>query len=261
MTGKEVEKLLGHLVSILLLRRELLAVLSAAYLFVSTSYGRRQPLWARVKAESRTCLDLLPTVVARKDLPWFPQVLACDASMTGYGVCMATWDPTVVTQTGGMKERARLRGPMATTAAPRCRALGKGQGAGDGSSQPSVRFLEVDTAHVLLSEWRVVAARRWRRRDRNLEAVALVWGSRSLGRGPWAHNRRHLVLGDNMAVVCAASKGRAAHFPLLRACRALAATSIACSMRVSLRWLPSEINPADAPSRRFETSRISSATR
>lgn len=64
LTGKEVEELLGHLVSILLLRRESLAILSAAYHFVSVSYNCRQPLWAGVKAELRMCLDLLPTVVA-----------------------------------------------------------------------------------------------------------------------------------------------------------------------------------------------------
>eukprot|EP00959_Pyramimonas_sp_CCMP1952_P070837 1479270-Pyramimonas_sp.AAC.1 len=56
-----------------------------------------------------------------------------------------------------------------------------------------------------------------------------------------------------MAAVLAFSKGRAADNALLQVCRQFAAVSLASGVRVRWRWIPSEFNRADSPSRRFMT--------
>eukprot|EP00975_Prorocentrum_lima_P008824 1881258-Prorocentrum_lima.AAC.1 len=63
---------------------------------------------------------------------------------------------------------------------------------------------------------------------------------------------RVLVLGDNLAVMCSLCKSRAADWGLLGLCRVSSSISLAANLRVNPRWIPSEHNPADGPSRRFE---------
>ena len=63
---------------------------------------------------------------------------------------------------------------------------------------------------------------------------------------------RVLILNDNLSVVLAVSKGRCADYSLLRLCQQLCALCFACDIRVYVRWLPSELNSADADSRRWE---------
>eukprot|EP00974_Lingulodinium_polyedra_P036697 3517946-Lingulodinium_polyedra.AAC.1 len=45
------------------------------------------------------------------------------------------------------------------------------------------------------------------------------------------------------------ARGRAADFRLNSSCKALAALSLASGIGFSIRWVPSESNPADLPSR------------
>eukprot|EP00959_Pyramimonas_sp_CCMP1952_P090801 1900900-Pyramimonas_sp.AAC.1 len=54
-------------------------------------------------------------------------------------------------------------------------------------------------------------------------------------------------------MICAQEKGRASDFGLLSGCRCSFAISVACNLKVTFRWIPSELNPADGPSRRFQS--------
>eukprot|EP00959_Pyramimonas_sp_CCMP1952_P441301 9238613-Pyramimonas_sp.AAC.1 len=58
--GAEMERLLGHLVSCFMLRRELLSLLRASYTFAQETKLRRVPLWPSVRKELRWCRALLP---------------------------------------------------------------------------------------------------------------------------------------------------------------------------------------------------------
>ena len=64
------------------------------------------------------------------------------------------------------------------------------------------------------------------------------------------HNmhKRHFVIGDAMAVILALSKGRSS-FQMAPVCRAPSAYFLASFCQVSYRWVPSEWNGADLPSR------------
>ena len=109
-------------------------------------------------------------------------------------------------------------------------------------------------------EWKVVAARRWRSLEaiHRLEGAALKWVVRRLGRNRQLHGSRLLHLGDNMSVICSAGKGRASCFGLTCVCRSLLAHPVACGFRITHRWIPSERNPGDGPSRWFQPFRFGS---
>ena len=52
-----------------------------------------------------------------------------------------------------------------------------------------------------------------------------------------------------MAVQCSLSRARARDWMLLSTCRLLCAVSLLADVKINPRWIPSELNPADAPSR------------
>ena len=69
---------------------------------------------------------------------------------------------------------------------------------------------------------------------------------------PASVGSRLLLWSDSTVVVGASRKGRSSVFGLLCQLRRLAAISVALDMYVYVNWVPTEKNPADAPSRRFE---------
>eukprot|EP00959_Pyramimonas_sp_CCMP1952_P014945 316190-Pyramimonas_sp.AAC.1 len=60
---------------------------------------------------------------------------------------------------------------------------------------------------------------------------------------------RQLILSDNMSVVLSFSRSRAKDFALLVQVRRFQAYCLARNLKVSVRWVPSELNPADYGSR------------
>ena len=64
------------------------------------------------------------------------------------------------------------------------------------------------------------------------------------------HGRNLLLLSDAMAPILAISKGRSSAKGMMRVCRRVAALALACNASLHIRWIASERNPADSPSRR-----------
>eukprot|EP00959_Pyramimonas_sp_CCMP1952_P050414 1053443-Pyramimonas_sp.AAC.1 len=62
------------------------------------------------------------------------------------------------------------------------------------------------------------------------------------------------MLGDNLGLILSLSKGRCRDPRLLMLHRKAAAWALATKSRFVCRWLPSELNPADGPSRKREPS-------
>ena len=93
---------------------------------------------------------------------------------------------------------------------------------------------------------------KWRHTSEHItikEGRALVLCLRRLCRCSHARHKRHLILVDNLALAMAASKGRARNFAMLRIMQQIGALSLVGSFSYRLRWLPSELNVADGPSR------------
>ena len=102
-----------------------------------------------------------------------------------------------------------------------------------------------------VAAWRVAWSRRDSRgghiNERELRAVAdaVRWATRT------AANRRCRVLvqTDSAVTVGAIRKGRSSRPNLLRVCRRLAALTLAEEVALLVRWVPTDANWADRPSR------------
>ena len=81
------------------------------------------------------------------------------------------------------------------------------------------------------------------------EARATLYAVRHQLRKVGNHGKRHLVLSDSMTATLAFSKGRAHGHRLRRVVQQTSAYLLATGSNLVVRWVPSEWNPADNPSR------------
>ena len=89
-----------------------------------------------------------------------------------------------------------------------------------------------------------------------IEGRATVQSIRHKTRSCKHFNKRHLHFGDNLGMVLAFDRGRAKSFSLLLCCRRACAFSLAAGCQFHHRWLPSEWNKADGPSRKWEREAV-----
>ncbi|CAK0852117.1 unnamed protein product [Prorocentrum cordatum] len=257
VTGRELERLMGHITAAVMLQRHMLSLFHAIYEFCRRSRDKRQPLWSSVKRELTWFRALLPCATVSLSRPWCERVTATDAPPWGFGVVEQPWPISDVRRVGSLSERSRFRGVLTADYAPRDtlveQQLLHATAAEVTAEGTLTHFEEVPAARLLADPWAVAAARRWRRAAaiHVLEAEGARWAVRRLARNSQLHGHRHLILGDNLGVLCACDKGRAAHFALNVICREICAISVASGMQLRFRWISSELNPGDAPSRRF----------
>ncbi|CAK0817209.1 unnamed protein product, partial [Prorocentrum cordatum] len=192
VSGQELERLIGHLVSILMLRREGLAMLHSSCEFAQASYSKKQPLWKSVAREMGWVKALQPCLRADTRRPWSEVVTCFDAPPWGYGIVETDWDLKDVQRVGRVSERARFRGVLAAEGAPRERALEQEMAR---APEPalllagrSAGFPEVDYGKMHARPWRVVGSGRWKRKGaiHGLEGAALRWAVRRAAKAPRA---------------------------------------------------------------------------
>ena len=128
VSGKSVEKMLGHFCHEALYNRSTMGIFKAAYIFVRDSYNFKSPLWSSVSREFLIAAGLLPLSVARLDLKWSGTVRATDACETGWGACSAEIGTAAARSHGLWNERWRFRRLRPDEWAPRRRALRGGEG-------------------------------------------------------------------------------------------------------------------------------------
>jgi hypothetical protein len=114
-----------------------------------------------------------------------------------------------------------------------------------------VRAPPLSSRWTEVKRWKVLYGGRWRQTEHtNInETRAVVGLMRHLGRSRANWNHRVLVLCDSLVAIGALSKGRSSCGPLLRLCRQAAACSLCFGFTLLLRYVPSELNVADGPSR------------
>ncbi|CAK0857930.1 unnamed protein product [Prorocentrum cordatum] len=123
--GADVERILGHLIFITLVRREGLALFEACFRFVQTSYHVEAPLPGGVRTELAVWDGLAPLLWRDLKAGWSLDVGAVDASPWGLGACQSTWAPEAVKSVGRYCERWRFG--RAERLPPRRRALAASQ--------------------------------------------------------------------------------------------------------------------------------------
>lgn len=100
--------------------------------------------------------------------------------------------------------------------------------------------------------WSTIVSTPWREHDEHinsLELRALSTAVRWALKSPSSIASRLLVFSDSQVAVFSSNKGRSSSHLLLRRLRPLAACLLSSGLRLLLRWIPSEDNPADGPSR------------
>jgi hypothetical protein len=111
-----------------------------------------------------------------------------------------------------------------------------------------VRPFQLSSADL---SWRTIVSTPWREKEHinSLELRAINTAARWAVKSPLSVSSRLLVFSDSQVAVFASIKGRSSSHLLLRRLRSLAACLLASGLRLLLRWIPSECNPADGPSR------------
>ena len=207
-------------------------------------------------------------VLMRADwwLPWKNEVVCTDASPYGYGVCGAVWPQGSASSVGRVSERSRFRivaqplsGARSRFFAFNAEKLSHEQLSDVLAGEPTPEwewsvdesFPEIDAtllqkplftplAHGAYSHKEDILVLESRALLRGLEVACSVYHHR---------NCRVLMLVDNMSVCLSFERRRSRNFRVLVCIRRLAALALALNVRVSVRWIPSEVNVSDEPSR------------
>eukprot|EP00438_Fugacium_kawagutii_P033140 Skav227543 [mRNA] locus=scaffold2241:169914:174596:- [translate_table: standard] len=260
----DVQRLLGHAMVVCTLNRNGMSIFRRLYDFVSSG-SRPRRLTAAESMECKIFSGLVPFLFADLRRPWSEDVHVTDASPDGFGICHRQVDSETVQAVGRWNERLRFKRLPPEEWQPRRRAAGVDPFVDvssvlnvfppeDESSgyQPNDDFPEVPPFLLHPSTWRTVKMGKWKNRRQHItlkEGKALATCVRRLARASRNRQHRHLILVDSMALAFAITKGRAHSFGLLRVCQQVSALSIACGFSIRVRWIPSESNCADGPSR------------
>jgi hypothetical protein len=211
-TGRELAQLVGSWTWACLARRPVLSVFSAVYRYIECAGYRLFQLWPSVRRELLVLCGLSPLLHSSLSSPWFPDVVATDASSIALGVVAARTD-------------------CASTAA-----------AAD-AADPIGALPRALWRTIVSSEWSIAE------HINVLELRAVGTAVRWMASRPVSSGRRVLLLSDSQVVVGAVSKGRSSSRDLLVCLRVLCAWLLATGLQLVVRWVASADNPADEPSR------------
>ena len=228
-TGEEMSRIVGHWTWVCMPRRCAFSVFSSVYRFIECAGRRVFTVWPTVHRELRVMMGLAPLLFTQLDAPWFPHVLATDASSSGLGVVATT--PAA---TADLEAMAAVPKPVMHV-----------------EDEPLDRKL-----HPTLegARWRDIVSTPWRWAEHInvLECRALDTAVRWALKSPRALGSRLISWCDSMVVMFAVRKGRSSAFALLRQLRRLSASMLASGLQLHCNWIATEVNPADEPSRRWE---------
>ena len=243
-TGDDIARIVGRWTWCFLVRRPSLAIFSAVYRFAMITRHRRHVLWPSVKRELHTAAMLAPLLYASIKVPFMPRIIASDASEVAQGVVAATIDHST------------------------CVAISSA------ISRPGCDMSPLLSSTITSSNWRTIVSSPWQQPEHinSLEVRAALtsirWSlslpssvqhrSTALGSSPerghpisgW-HGQRLLLCCDSSAALGSINKGRSSAHSLLRPLRTIAALLLASGVQLSIVWVPSAANPADAASRLF----------
>jgi len=259
-----LRRLLGHSMTICTINRCGMSVFRALYDFVEDAPPPRR-LNQRERQEVLNFIGIVPLLVGYMKRDWSTTVSCSDASPQGYGVCQRELEPPLVESLGAWQDRWRFRHLDPSQWRPRerfagldpvsdvrtARSCGVAENIEDFYSYNNY-FPEVPE-HVLdADQWSTKLMGKWGHTGDHItvkEGHSLVLAVRRLCRSGSSRGKRHLIFIDSFSLSMAVCKGRATSFKLLRITQQLAALSLAGGITVRVRWVPSEHNVADGPSR------------
>ena len=273
-SGKQLERVIGHATFVGLGRREVLSIFGETYTYIHSHYYHAHRLWPSVRRELALWISLCPLLWRDLAAPWASEVTAVDASTWGLGAVVADFTPNEVRELGRFSERWRFELPQFSR--PRAAALGSSMIEDDGDAagckwalatqheaearlppmqvveeKPLKELFEPVRKQTVDRSWKVVGRFKWRRQEGMpvLEGRASLYGIKHALRKVDAFHKRHLILSDSTAAICALDRGRGRAFGMRRVTQQAAALCLASGVSFHYRFIPSEFNPADQPSR------------
>ncbi len=279
LSGDQLGRIIGHVTHRFLLKRPLLSSICHCYAFMAKVGGRLVEPWPSVLQELRTIKALLPFVYADLRLPVHDTVRMYDASLSGYGVVEATAGDGEIRSLFDRDESWRFQDESWAARNPRAAALDVYASVVESKPDPWDFLFDVDTVLPVSDEERLLyedfsfpnvpplllVENRWKKlwvsplvfheSVHLCEARAALSGIKHISRNALGHNMHHALLGDNLGVVLACSKGRCSDRHLLRTLRRCCAEIISANIVVHHRWVPSELNRADGISRLWEIAK------
>ena len=260
-SGQQLERLLGHITFISLCRREALSVLGETYTFTRKNYTRVAPLWKSVRKELSTWDGISPLIFVNLRAPWSTTLYSVDASDWGMGVTTSNITRDEASMLGKYTERWRFKDPLAKNprrhalAAQAVGATAEGREQAEtwavfGVPELASKFQAVGFEFVDRS-WKLVGRHRWLREESMpvFEARATQYAVRHSLRTVGNQQTRFVILTDSMTAAVSFDKGRSQGFRLRRVLQQTAALCLGSGLCFRSRWIPSEWNPADRPSR------------
>ena len=238
MTPLEVVAVLGVAQWFCLLKRPLFSVFHKTYDFARAGdQNTRVPAPAEVKREFAMIGALAIYFEADLARAWAPVLPASDASSAyGFGLSVARVPAKEARRVGLLAEK---RGFFFRPAS-------------DGDDKADVKRAGIQQRlRVKAKDFRTVLALRaqYSAHSGALEAAGVTVMLRWLTRSPARHSVRIAALVDAMAVLGAAARGRSSAPTLRTGVARFGAISVAADLLVRYAYIPSESNPADAPSR------------
>ena len=220
----QVEVLLGHWTHYALLNRVLFSVMDEVYEFVRLRARQPIELPRGVRAELALLVALAPLVRADLSLDWCSTVSMVDAGPHQGAVVYAEFSRAEVAEEG--------RSGLVT---------------GWAYGMPPEPVPESWSDR----RWRVGARQRWRTEEHNniTEGRCVVMAVQRLSRCQKGRHCRMLVITDSLVALGCFRKGRSSNKGLLYQSRRLAGLSLGYNIRLALRYVRSERNLADGPSR------------
>eukprot|EP00435_Cladocopium_sp_Y103_P029361 s335_g7.t1 len=268
VSGRVLEVVIGHATFCSLTCRPLLSIFNSVYKYIKAEYYAPASLWASVREELESFIGGMIFLQSDWWRKWNPLVSCSDSSLSGYGVSTSYWPPEAVASAGRIMERSRFRKLGAHSARDsaltsagfvkdevtglwRDRAIGDEEYLQLAGWSLNKDFQEIP-AYLLKRElW---TPRLWGRWDFHenilvLEGRALVKSLKRIALTKFGCHIRQLLLVDNLSVALSFDRCRCRDFKLLRQIRRFCAYLLARNISASIRWVPSELNNSDIPSR------------
>jgi hypothetical protein len=228
VSGEWLERVIGRWMWVLLSNRSSLSIVQRAYRYIRYFGKRPGVLWQSVRDELECLIALRPLLYQRLGRQFDTRVYCSDASLNGGGFTYTNTSDALAMDlaligTGALED---------SDAGRRCRA--------------QLAAFSADFQHIWGS------SHGWRFPDREiarLEFSELRAAVRHYARRPGSTSSRLTLLCDNTAVVGAVNKGRSSTHYVNANCRRLAAYLLGGGIRLHVSYIPTDLNPADAPSR------------
>jgi hypothetical protein len=259
VSGLGLAHLIGRWTWTMLLRRPSLSVLQHAYRFIRVAGKRKFNIWPSVRRELWMLLGLLPLLNARLDVPTFRHIIASDASEHGAGVVCATPSPSLSQRVWQLcSTRAHATMQTLVNAADKRGDLDDLVEQASLSAELHSNLAASAVEHyaafyedIGAARWNTIISSAWRAPEHinALELRAVLLAVHWLLSYPSSHLSRVSLLVDSTVTLFALWKGRSSSTRLLLILRKISALLLASGVSLLTGWLPSEVNPADRPSR------------